>query len=136
VSPSEVFLDSGIFIAFLNRGDRHHAQAVTLFGGPSVRWVTSALVRSEAYSWFLHKYGEEAARRFRLFIDQLDGLTVLDTDPRHHEDVGSTLDRFRGARLTYVDASSLSFMSTRDIKRAWATDRHLGLSGAEVLPRS
>jgi len=136
VSPSEVFLDSGIFIAFLNRGDRHHAQAVTLFGGPRVRWVTSALVRSEAYSWFLHKYGEEPARRFRLFIDQLDGLTVLDTDPRHHEDVGSTLDRFRGARLTYVDASSLAFMSTHDIRHVWATDHHLGLDGAEVLPRS
>ena len=40
--------------------------------------MTSALVRSEGYSWFLHKYGEEAARQFRLFLDQLDGLTVLD----------------------------------------------------------
>ena len=135
MSPSEVFLDSGVFIAFLNRSDRHHAQAVTLFGGPRVRWVTSALVRSEAYSWFLHKYGEEAARQFRLFVDQLEGLTVLDTGASHHADVGSMLDRFRGAKLTYVDASSLAFMAERDIKRAWATDRHLGLSGAEVLPR-
>jgi predicted nucleic acid-binding protein len=93
-------------------------------------------VRSEAYSWFLHKYGEEAARQFRLFVDQLDGLTVLDTDPHHHEEVGSTLDRFRGAKLTYVDASSLAFMEQRAIKRVWATDHHLGLDGAEVLPRS
>ncbi|HUG37961.1 MAG TPA: PIN domain-containing protein, partial [Candidatus Limnocylindrales bacterium] len=131
-----VFLDSGIFIALLNRGDRHHAQAVTMFGGPRVRWLTSALVRSEAYSWFLHKYGEEAARQFRLFIDQLDGLTVLDTDPHHHGDVGRTLDRFRGAKLTYVDASSLAFMAQHDIKRVWATDHHLGLAGAEVLPRT
>jgi len=119
-----------------NRSDRHHAQAVALFGEAPVRWVTSALVRSEAYSWFLHKYGEEAARQFRLFIDQLDGLTVLDTDPRHHAAVGKTLDRFRGAKLTYVDASSLTFMAKREVKRAWATDHHLGLAGAEVLPRS
>jgi predicted nucleic acid-binding protein len=130
-----VFLDSGIFIAFLNRGDRHHRKAVALFGGPPIRWVTSALVRSEAYSWFLHRYGEEAARHFRLFVDQLAGLTVLDTDPRHHRDVGKTLDRFRGSKLTYVDASSLAFMAKREIKRAWATDHHLGLTGAEVLPR-
>jgi predicted nucleic acid-binding protein len=135
VSSSEVFLDSGIFIAFLNRGDRHHAQAVALFGGTHVLWVTSALVRSEAYSWFLHKYGEEAARQFRLFIDQLDGLTVMDTDPDHHGAVVTILERFRGARLTYVDASSLAFMATRGIKRVWATDHHLGLGGAEVLPR-
>ena len=136
MSSQGVFLDSGIFIAFLNRGDRHHAQAVALFGGAPVRWMTSALVRSEAYSWFLHKYGEEAARQFRLFIDQLDGLTVMDTDPDHHADVVKVLDRFRGAKLTYVDASSLAFMSTRDIKRVWATDHHLGLGGAEVLPRT
>ncbi|MDX1619075.1 MAG: RagB/SusD family nutrient uptake outer membrane protein, partial [Balneolaceae bacterium] len=42
-----------------------------LFNGPNVRWSTSALVRSETYSWFLHKYGEEAARSFRLFLDDL-----------------------------------------------------------------
>lgn len=132
---SEVFLDSGIFIAFLNRKDRHHSQAVALFSGPPVRWFTSALVRSEAYSWFLHKYGEEAARQFRLFIDNLDHLRMFDTDPEHHENVGKVLDRFRGTKLTYVDASSLAFMSRQNIKRAWATDHHLGLTGAEVMPR-
>jgi predicted nucleic acid-binding protein len=136
VSRPEVFLDSGIFIAFLNRSDRHHASATALFGGPSVRWVTSALVRSEAYSWFLHRYGEEAARRFRLFIDQLDALEVLDTTASHHRNVGKTLERFRGAKLTYVDASSLTFMEGRGVKQVWATDHHLGLGGAEVLPRS
>jgi hypothetical protein len=60
---------------------------------------------------------------------------MLDTDPQHHGEVGKVLDRFRGAKLTYVDASSLAFMADRDIIRAWATDHHLGLTGAEVLPR-
>ena len=135
MSPAEVFLDSGIFIAFLNRRDRHHAQAAALFGGPRVRWVTSALVRAETYSWFLHRYGEEAARQFRFFIEQLDGLAVLDTTPSHHREVGKTLDRYRGAKLTYVDASSLTFMAKKSIKQVWASDHHLGLAGAQVLPR-
>jgi predicted nucleic acid-binding protein len=100
-----------------------------------VDWSTSALVRSEAYSWFLHKYGEEAARQFRLFIDSLDRLRVFDTDPEHHAHVCKLLDRLRGTSLAYVDASSLAFMSKQNIKRAWATDHHLGLTGAEVLPR-
>ena len=56
MSAIEVFLDSGIFIAFLNRRDRHHVQATSLFNNPPARWCTSALVRSEAYSWFLHKH--------------------------------------------------------------------------------
>lgn len=131
----KVFLDSGIFIAFLNRKDRHHSRAVALFDGPPMDWATSALVRSEAYSWFLHKYGEEAARQFRRFIDSLGRLRIFDTDPKHHVDVCKILDRLRGTSLTYVDASSLAFMSKENIKRAWATDHHLGLTGAEVLPR-
>ena len=136
MSTDKAFLDSGIFIAFLNRRDRHHRQAVALFGAPPAYWCTSALVRSEAYSWFLHKYGEEAARTFRLFADSLDGLRVFDTDPEHHREVCKVLDKLRGTKLTYVDASSLALMNRHHIERAWATDRHLGLTGAEVLPRS
>ena len=45
------------------------------------RSSTSLLVRAEACSWFLHRYGEEAAPHFQLFIDQLDHLTVLDATP-------------------------------------------------------
>ena len=136
MSATKVFLDTGIFVAFLNRRDRYHSQAVTLFSGPKVRWSTSALVRAEAYSWFLHKYGEESARSFRLFLDNLPDLRIFETDPRHHEEVCGVLDRMRGAKLTYVDASSIAFMTKNKIELAWATDRHLGLTGIEVLPRS
>lgn len=131
-----VFLDTGIFIAFLNRRDRHHALAVSLFGGPKVRWATSALVRAETYSFFLHNSGEEAARSLRLFIESLKGLQIFDTTPGHHDEVCRILDRLRGAKLTYVDASSLAFMRKHGISRVWSTDHHLGLMGAEVWPRS
>ena len=46
-----------------------------------------------------------------------------------------TLDRFRGSKLTYVDASSLTLIDQHDIPQVWSTDRHLALSGAQVLPR-
>ena len=136
MSTVEVFLDSGIFIAFLNRRDRHHIQATTLFSNPPPRWYTSALVRSEAYSWFLHKHGEDAARMFRLFADSLNDLHVFDTEPEHHQQTCQVLDRLRGTKLTYVDASSLALMSKYEIRRAWATDHHLGLTGVDVLPRN
>ena len=133
---AKVFLDSGIFIALLNRRDRWHQQAAALFTGPKPRWMTTALVRSEAYSWFLHKYGEEAARSLRMMVDALDGLVVHDTTPAHHDDVCRILDRLRGSKLTYVDASSLAIMAKHKVKTVWSTDHHLGLTGAEVLPRS
>ena len=46
------------------------------------------------------------------------------------------LSRLRGARLTYLDASSLALMARHGIRTVCATDHHLGLTGAEVLPRS
>lgn len=131
-----VFLDSGIFIAALSRRDRLHAQAVELFGRSGSRWVTSLLVVSESYSWFLHRHGEEAARTLRAFIGALKGLTLLQVTLEDHERTLRVLDRFRGTKLTYVDAASLGWIEHRKIKTVWSTDHHLGLIGAEILPRS
>ncbi len=131
-----VFLDSGIFIALLNARDQWHEQAKALFGLTKPRWSTSYLVVSEAYSWFLHRYGEEAARTLSKFIDNLDGLKIFDANFDHHRKVGRMLDRLRGSKLTYVDASSLCFMEGYKIRKVWSTDHHLGLTGADVLPRS
>jgi predicted nucleic acid-binding protein len=131
-----VFLDSGIFIAFLNDRDHWHDQAITLFDGPRTRWSTSYLVLSETYSWFLHRHGEEAARSFRRFADDLDDLRVFEVNRDHHRKVTGMLNRLRGSKLTYVDASSLCFMEQAKIRKVWSTDRHLGLTGADVVPRS
>ncbi|MDE2719735.1 PIN domain-containing protein [Candidatus Palauibacter polyketidifaciens] len=132
----KVFLDTGILIAALNRRDRYHAQARSLFGGPLPRWHSSVLVWSEAYSWLLHRHGEEQARACRRLVENLDGLVLLEGTSRLHRDTCRILDRLRGARLTYVDASSLALMEQHEIGIAWATDHHLGLTGAEVFPRS
>ena len=129
------FLDSGIFIAFLNRHDQWHTQAVALFSLARPRWSTSYLVIGEAYSWFLHRYGEEAARSFRAFVDKLDGLKIHDVTAEHHRQVGRMLDRLRGAKVSYVDASSLCLLERHKIRKVWSTDFHLSLTGAEVAPR-
>ncbi|MFZ2652563.1 MAG: PIN domain-containing protein [Burkholderiaceae bacterium] len=131
-----VFLDSGIFIALMSKRDRWHPHAAALFGGPKVRWWTSMLVVAETYSWFLHRMGEEPARTYRSLLANMSGLTILDATAAHHAQVESMLDRFRGAKLSYVDASSLYFIDRKKIKHVWSTDHHLGLTGAEILPRS
>lgn len=45
------------------------------------------------------------------------------------------LRHLRGSRLTCVDAASLALMEQYGIGTVWGTDYHLGLTGAEVLPR-
>jgi predicted nucleic acid-binding protein len=133
---SDVYLDSGIFIAFLNRRDSWHPHAVALFSTTKPRWSTSLLVVAESYSWFLHRMGEEAARSFLALIKRLDGLRLYEANAATHEATLKMLDRYRGTKLTYVDASSLCLLAIHGISTVWATDHHVGLTGAEVLPRS
>ncbi len=128
------FIDSGAFIAYLVRADRLHAEVVDLFRGPNPAWFTSTLVVSETYSWFLHRHGEDAARLFRSFLDELAGLDILDGDAAHRRQVWRMLDGLRGRSLTFADASSLVWIRTKRISTVWGTDHHLGLEGATVIP--
>jgi predicted nucleic acid-binding protein len=129
-----VFLDSGIFIAFLDRSDRFHAAAVELFSNPPRRCHTSLAVVSETYGWFLHRLGEEAARTFRLALVDFPWLTLQALDTAHHAAVLGKLERLRGHKLTYVDASSLVFLARLRLREVWGTDRDLSIEGARVVP--
>lgn len=73
---------------------------------------------------------------FRLLLQNLTGLRLFDATAALDVDVGRMLDRFRGTKLTYVDASSLCLLEQHKVRRVWSTDHHLGMTGAEVLPRS
>ena len=134
MTSGPVFLDTGIFIAFLDRSDRYHAPAVRLFADPPRRWFTSLAVVSETYGWFLHRLGEEAARTFRVAFSDLPGLVLLALDADHHAAVSRRLERLRGHKLTYVDASSLVWLGHLRIHEVWGTDRDLSLEGARVRP--
>lgn len=134
MTAGPVFLDSGIFIAFLDRSDRYHAAALRLFSDPPRRWYTSLAVVSETYGWFLHRLGEDAARTFRLALGEFPRLRLLPLTPEHHTAVLQKLERLRGHKLTYVDAASLVFLGALHIDEVWGTDRDLALEGARVLP--
>jgi predicted nucleic acid-binding protein len=129
-----VFLDTGIFVAWLVRQDARHARAVELFDARPPAWATSLGVIAEAYGWFLHRLGEDAARTFRLAVADLPGVRVLDLDAAHARAVERKLDRLRGRKLTWIDASSLVFLGQHKIRHVWGTDLDLGLEGAAVVP--
>lgn len=129
-----MFLDTGIFVAFLDRSDAYHEAAVRLFFEPPWRWCTSLAVVAEGYGWFLHHLGEDAARTFRLALSELPRLRLLGLDAAHHGATVRKLERLRGHKLTYVDASSLVFLQEHRITEVWGTDRDLSLEGARVVP--
>jgi predicted nucleic acid-binding protein len=134
MSVRAVFLDTGIFVAFLDRSDRYHVEATGLFAVPPRRWCTSLAVVAETYGWFLHRLGEDAARTFRLLLADLDKLEMLVIDLDVHEATSRKLERLRGHKLTYVDGSSLVLLERHRIGEVWGTNRDLSLEGARILP--
>lgn len=128
------FVDSGAFIAFLVRSDRLHEDAVGLFSRPPRHLKTSVLVVSETYGWLLHRLGEGAGRAFRSLLESLPPLEVLGADSGHLEAVWGKMDELRGLKLSVVDASSLVWLETLEIREVWGTDHHLAVEGARVTP--
>jgi hypothetical protein len=56
---------------------------------------------------------------------ELHGLDLLVVDRGVHDAAIQKLERLRGHRLTYVDASSLVLIGTHRIGEIWGTDRDL-----------
>lgn len=129
-----VFVDSGAFVAALFRSDRHHRAFRALFLTPPRKYFTSMLVVGETYSWFLHKLDEESAREFLAFVDALKGLVVLDVPAALRRDARRVLDKFRGSKLTYVDAVSLALIDSHRLTEVWGTDSDLTFTGAALRP--
>jgi len=130
----KVFIDSGVFIAYLNKRDRWHQQALYLFQEKNISPYTTELVISETYSWFLHQAGEEIARQFRLFVKAIPKLKIIFSGAEAFDSTAAMLDKHRGAKLSYVDAASLAILEAQKIATVWSTDYHLSLTGRTIKP--
>lgn len=129
---TECYVDTGAFIAFLDRSDSHHALFRRLFSEPPPL-ATSALVVAEGHGWFLRRYDQRRALEFLNFVDALPQLTIEGFDGDAVARSASLLRKFGGQKLTLADAHGLAVMSGRRINVCWSTDRHMGLTGVSLV---
>ncbi len=129
---ASAYVDTSALVAFVDRSDTHHPVFRRLFADPPPL-VTSALVVAEGHGWFLRRYDQSRAL---MFLALVEDLTPLDVQPVDATDVkGGTalLRRFSDQPMTLTDAVGLHLMQTRRISTCWSTDRHLGLTGAQLV---
>ncbi len=127
----EVYLDTSAFIAFLDRSDSYHLTFKRLFASPPAL-TTSSLVIAEGHGWFLRRYDRHRAMQFLAFLDTLPTLVVQGFDSAELSKVRKILAKSGDQNLTLADAHGLAVMKDRRIAVCWSTDRHMGLTGAEL----
>jgi len=129
---TECYVDTSALIAFLDRSDSYHSIFRRLFSSPPPL-VTSALVIAEGHGWFLRRYDQNRAIQFLNFIDELTLLTVKQVRKEELAKAGRLIKKFADQPLTLADAHGLVIMNERRIGTCWSTDRHLSLTGAELV---
>jgi len=128
----EAYLDTSAFIAFLDKSDSCHTSFRRLFASPP-GLVTSALVIAEGHGWFLRRYDRHRAAEFLAFIDSLPALTVQAFDVAELSKTRLILSKFGDQNLTLADAHGLVVMKDHRSTVCWSTDRHLGLTGVDLV---
>ncbi len=129
---TECYVDTSALIAFLDRSDSYHAIFRKLFSNPPAL-VASALVIAEGHGWFLRRYDQNRAIQFLNFINELTLLTLQQVGKEELAKAGRLIKKFADQPLTLADAHGLVIMNERRIDTCWSTDRHLGLTGAELV---
>ena len=126
-----VYVDTGAFIAFLDKSDTYHSLFAHLFADPP-GLISTLFVIAEGQGWFLKRYDSYKALQFMSFIEELKPLIVLDIQKEEMKGASSMLRHFSDQNLTLADACGLWLMKKMKIKTCWGTDRHLTLTGASL----
>lgn len=95
--------------------------------------VTSSLVIAEGHGWFLRRYDSRRAVQFLGFIADMPALQVEKFDRAELVKADRLVKKYSDQSLTLADAHGLVVMSERRIFTCWSTDRHLGLTGVELV---
>jgi uncharacterized protein len=136
-----IFVDTGAFCAFSDRGDSAHVLAVRQFSlslHEKVRLITSNFIIDETYTWIRYRLGAKQALEFLDRTRQAEGrqpkLEIVTVNRLLEEKARVLLAKFSDQDLSYTDATSLALILERKISQAFTFDRHFHLISVELLP--
>lgn len=132
MAGSEVFIDTGVWIAAARQPDAQHERAKALgkeILQRRVKAVISDLVLAEVVTFILKKDGHEPAQKLMDLLE--DNTTILFVDKPILEDAKAVLRRYWSPRkrLSVCDATSYILMQRRGIEDLYSLD-----SGFDGLP--
>ena len=133
VKRTEAYVDTSALIAFADRSDSFHPLFRRLFASPP-RLVTTSLVVAEGHGWLLKRYDRTRGLQFLAMLETMRAaMQILSVGEREQSSATEWLRKFSDQDLTLTDAVGLHVMGARRIETCWSTDRHLGLTGVQLV---
>jgi len=125
-----IFVDSSFWIAVLNEGDAHHAEAVPLLLAHGDReLVTSNHVRGETWTFLRSRRGHRLATAFVDRLARSSSTRVEFVSEALEEEALRWLRRHDERPYSFVDATSFMLMRSLKIREALAFDGDFSAAG-------
>lgn len=134
---TQVFVDTGAFVALDVRRDRHHraaADALTALIERGPRFVASNYVFGETYTTLLARSGRQAAIQWGRRMRAGAQIEFVPIDQELEDSAWEILEQHPDKDWSYVDATSFALMEREGINTAFAFDDHFRQRGLAVVP--
>lgn len=134
-----IFVDTGAWIALLNRRDQYHRNAVNLLGSllqQQIRLLTTDFVIDETVTRIRYDTNHSLAVEFLNRIDLLieaEILTVVQIDETVFTEAKMLFCQYDSARLSFTDCTSFVICRANNITKAFAFDRHFQMMRIDLL---
>jgi len=134
-----IFIDTGAWIALLNRRDQHHRDAVDVFNDLRKRQdriLTTDYIIDETITRLRYDTNHALAvlflNRIELLVE-IDLLTISEINIDIFEEAKTLFRQYDSARLSFTDCTSFVTCRVNSISEAFAFDRHFQIMGINLL---
>ena len=133
-----IFVDTGGWIAILNRRDQHHQEAVAIFNKlqqQHMRLLTTDYVIDETVTRLRYDTNRSLAVMFLNRIELLvetGVLIIAEIDKDMFEKAIALFRQYDSARLSFTDCTSFVVCHENNIREAFAFDQHFPIMGINL----
>ena len=130
-----IFVDSGAWIALLDRRDQYHSEAVAIYNDlvqQDAQLLTTDYVIDETVTRLRYDFSHSGAVEFFDFIESIKNrgiLTVTEIDSTLFQEAEHLFRQYNTASLSFTDCTSFVVCRRRNISEAFAFDQHFPMMG-------
>ncbi|RKU11781.1 hypothetical protein C6503_18185 [Candidatus Poribacteria bacterium] len=127
-----IFVDTGGWIAILNRRDQHHQEAVTIFNTLQQQQMHLLTTDTRLRYDTNHSIAVMFLNRIELLVET-GVLTIAEIDRDMFEKAKAFFRQYDSARLSFTDCTSFVVCQENNIFETFAFDQHFSIMGIQLL---